>query len=355
MAKGNIRIRDIANMANVSVGTVDRVLHNRGNVSEDSLRRVNEILEKIDYKPNLIARTLGTNKTYRFAVLMPDFKKDPFWIRSNKGIDDAFNEFGPYGLELIRVYFDPDDVQSFNIKAKNLLSKKPDGVVLVPFFYHESLQFLKQCKDNSIQCVAFNTQLPEENTLSFIGQDLKQSGRLAAHLMGRNVSAEDHFVIFHIEEEFENAFHLRQKEAGFRAYFNEKKLNENQVTSFELGDGDRKKMTDDVLQIIRKTPDLRGIFVTTSKTHYIARILDDAKLSGYNLVGYDLLDENLEYLKKGVIDFLIHQNPRRQAYLGLAYMTDHFIFRKDVPEVELLPLDVITKENVNTYLNSIIH
>lgn len=57
--KQNIRLTDIARMANVSVGTVDRVIHNRGRVSEENIRRVKEIMEQVGYKPNLIARSLA--------------------------------------------------------------------------------------------------------------------------------------------------------------------------------------------------------------------------------------------------------------------------------------------------------
>ena len=67
----NIRIKDIAKLAGVSVGTVDRVLHNRGKVSEYALKKVTEVMNQIDYKPNLIARTLGSNKNYRIAALIP--------------------------------------------------------------------------------------------------------------------------------------------------------------------------------------------------------------------------------------------------------------------------------------------
>ena len=55
----NIRIKDIAKLAGVSVGTVDRVLHNRGRVSDDALQKVTAVMNQIDYKPNLIARTFG--------------------------------------------------------------------------------------------------------------------------------------------------------------------------------------------------------------------------------------------------------------------------------------------------------
>ncbi|MBR4729869.1 MAG: LacI family DNA-binding transcriptional regulator, partial [Prevotella sp.] len=49
MAKENIRIKDIAERAGVSVGTVDRVLHNRPNVSKVALEKVNKALEEMDY------------------------------------------------------------------------------------------------------------------------------------------------------------------------------------------------------------------------------------------------------------------------------------------------------------------
>ena len=58
----NIRIVDIAKMAGVSVGTVDRVIHNRGRVSEENRKKVQAILEMVHYQPNLMARSLAASK-----------------------------------------------------------------------------------------------------------------------------------------------------------------------------------------------------------------------------------------------------------------------------------------------------
>ncbi len=64
----NIRIVDIAKMAGVSVGTVDRVIHNRGRVSEENKKKVQAILEMVHYQPNLMARSLAASKKqYHFA------------------------------------------------------------------------------------------------------------------------------------------------------------------------------------------------------------------------------------------------------------------------------------------------
>src|SRR3712207_6861134 len=66
-----IRIKDIARLANVSVGTVDRVLHGRSGVSESSRKRVEEILKQLDYQPNMYASALASNKKYSFVCLLP--------------------------------------------------------------------------------------------------------------------------------------------------------------------------------------------------------------------------------------------------------------------------------------------
>jgi UDP-N-acetylmuramyl tripeptide synthase len=82
----NVRIKDIAQLSGVSVGTVDRVLHNRGRVSEEALKKVLKVLDQIEYKPNVIARTLGSNKTYRIGALIPDPEQDPYWACPECGL-----------------------------------------------------------------------------------------------------------------------------------------------------------------------------------------------------------------------------------------------------------------------------
>jgi LacI family transcriptional regulator len=66
-----IRIKDIAERAGVSVGTVDRVLHNRPNVSKPALQKVKQALSDMNYQPNVYASALAYNRSYTFICLMP--------------------------------------------------------------------------------------------------------------------------------------------------------------------------------------------------------------------------------------------------------------------------------------------
>ena len=54
-----IRIKDIALKAGVSVGTVDRVLHKRPNVSAKAREKVEKVLKEQNYDPNIYASTLS--------------------------------------------------------------------------------------------------------------------------------------------------------------------------------------------------------------------------------------------------------------------------------------------------------
>ena len=84
-----IRIKDIAKMAGVSVGTVDRVLHGRTGVAESSKKKVEEILKQLNYQPNMYASALASNKKYHFVCLLPQHSTNDYWTDVIKGLENA--------------------------------------------------------------------------------------------------------------------------------------------------------------------------------------------------------------------------------------------------------------------------
>ena len=351
----NITIKDIAQLAGVSVGTVDRVLHNRGRVSDDALRKVLSVLEQIDYKPNLIARTLGANKNYRIAALMPNPELDPYWASSKSGISQAESEWLRYGVTVQPYFFNLYDKNSFKEVADAVTEANPDGILVAPIFYHETLPFFQQFKSRGIPYVLFNTNIPEVNPISFIGQNLFQSGKLGAELMHLALNGESGLLaVLHINEDLGNSVHLADKEKGFREYLLEKKY-DYMVETFNLlipADPTFERQLSSLL----KRPDLKGIFVSTSKgTYTIAAFLEKFHKNDVKLIGYDMLEENIRFMQKGVIDFLINQNPKRQAFLGIQHLVGHLVLRKTVPPHDLLPLEIISRENLASYLTSHLH
>jgi len=352
----NVRIKDIARLAGVSVGTVDRVLHNRGRVSEQALKKVLTVLDQIDYKPNVIARTLGSNKTYRIAALIPDPAQDPYWASSKDGIDQAQNEWMRYGVNVVPSFFDLYNKESFTDVAQSLTATPPDGILMAPIFYHETLPYFERFHSIGVPCVLFNTRIEQVSCLSFIGQDLYKSGKVGGELMHLTLREESGvIVVLHINEDIGNSVHLAEKERGFRDYFLQKGNGKVEIQTFNLYNPSQASLDQQLAELL-ELERLKGIFVSTSKgTCLMASFIDKYKRSGVRVIGYDLLEENVHYLRSGIINFLIHQNPKRQAFLGIQHLVGHLILRKEAPPQDLLPLEIISPENVDSYLNSVIH
>lgn len=347
--KKAIRIKDIALKAGVSTGTVDRVLHNRGKVSEDVKEKITAIIKELNYEPNLIARALGSNKEYHIAALIPDPQKDNYWEAPKAGIEKAEHDLKQYGILVEQFIFNPFDVCSYISEATKLTSTAPDGILLSPIFYRETLPFFEKWTQNKIPFVLFNTQITEYHPLSYIGQDSYQSGLVAGKLIHYGEPNRCTILIAHIDEEISNAAHLLKKEQGLRDYFH--KLPQYTIIRTELHRADLKTFTEKLNHIIEKTKDLKQIFVTTSKAHHIADYLEKRNIHHIRIIGYDLLAENLHCLNKGTISFLINQNPKGQGYWGIHVLTDYLVFKQEVPPIKYLPLDIVTKENLSYFVD----
>lgn len=351
MKNSVVRIKDIAIKANVSTGTVDRVLHNRGRVAEDVKERVLKIIKELNYEPNLMARALGSNKVYKFAALIPDEKYDTYWKAPKQGVLKASKELKQFGVFVTQYLFNPYDVDSFVNQAKKISEDGVDGVFLSPIFYKEVLPFLESWKKKNIPFVLFNTQLSDYEPLSYIGQDSYQSGMLAAKLMHYGLPNLGSILIAHFDEDTSNAAHLSKKEQGFRNYFTQNNIDQNyNILKVELNSANHADFIKKIEEVRENTPDLEGIYVTTSKAFEIAAYLEQTHIKNIKVVGYDLLPKNVHFLNKGVISFLINQNPKGQGFWGIHQLADHIVFKKEVPVLKYLTLDIVTKENVNYFL-----
>lgn len=340
-----LTIKDIAKLAGVSKGTVDRVLHKRGKVSTAAFEKVNEVLKVIDYEPNHIARNLKNNKMYRISILLPDPNIDPYWQACIWGIEAAIKEFKAYNLNIEIFYFNPEKKKSFLKTAETILEVSPDAVLLAPLFQKETVEVIQKYDANNIVVNTFNSQVESSLVKSFVGQDLFRSGRVAAKLLD-TVVAKGEIAIIHIDENFKNASHMQEKERGFRKYFEEKKISRGTITTLKLKNPNVEL---NFKTFLTENPNLSGIFVTTSKAYQIAKMISETKGKKINVVGYDLIDENVAFLEQGIIDYVIHQNPKRQAYLGVTSLVEYFLFQKEFSERILLPIDIVNAENADYY------
>ena len=98
-----ITIRQVAEKANVSIGTVDRILHNRGRISEVTREKVLNIVKELGYKPNIHASLLSARKSIKIIVIIPYFQSEEFWSLVYEGIKKAKREHSTYKLSIDKI------------------------------------------------------------------------------------------------------------------------------------------------------------------------------------------------------------------------------------------------------------
>lgn len=98
-----------------------------------------------------------------------------------------------------------------------------------------------------------------------------------------------------------------------------------------------------------KTDNIKGIFVTNSKVFHIGRLLEEENITDMMVIGHDLLKENVEYLKKDLVQFLICQRPEEQGYNAINKLFRSVVQKRETERENYTSIDILTKENVEYY------
>lgn len=350
--KDRIRIKDIAAKAGVSAGTVDRVIHSRGNVSNKAKLKVMKAMEEMDYSPNLIASALAYNKTWNIGVLIPGHDQDPFWKQPKEGIEQALKVVSDYGFNVQYFHFRENDMADFLKKGMDMLNHNIHGVIISPIFSDQSNTLFDAFCEKNIPFVQINTCLDYDysGNLCYIGQDSYYSGMLGAKLLAFGVMPHDSVMICHLEEKVYSAQHLLDKEKGFENFFDDHaELCINVVKGHYSDPYNDVGITAFFKDIIENHPNLKGIFISTSRAYRAIEAFNHLGCHQIKVVGYDLIDENISLLNEEKIDFLINQNPYKQGYLSIINLFNYWIRKIDPPKLQHLPLDVVMKENAPYY------
>jgi LacI family transcriptional regulator len=352
--KPPLTIKEIARIAGVSPGTVDRVIHNRAEVSAETHDRIMKIVEEFEYQPNLLARSLATKKTFRIAFISPKHtKSNPYWLQSTEGIKKAVAEFGPFGFKLLNFEFDSTDEQSFKETTRQALEYSPDGVILVPFFTKESHIFLDECEKSNILYCFLDSCLKDRNYLSFVGQDGFQSGYVAAKLMNYMLPDPAKILIVNISSSFGNTNMLFQRVQGFRQFFeSDPKRKSVEIFQREIPDSSDPRQINFDKGIIEELG-IQGVYIPNSRSYIVAQLLEKHHLTNLPVIGYDLIPQNIKLLQNQYIDFLIGQRPQKQAFKVVSILFEHLVLKKEVTKDNFSPIDIITRENLDYYSKSL--
>ncbi len=347
-----IRIKDIAQLAGVSVGTVDRVLHSRSGVSPASRRKVEEILQQLNYQPNMYASALASNKKYNFACLLPSHSKEDYWDDVESGMFQAVSAFSDFHISLNTFYYDQYEFGSFVETGNRLLESGADGVVLAPTIEEETSRFVGKLRQSDTPYIFIDSNIPQLSPLAFYGQHARKSGYFAARILHLLAQGSREIVLF--RQIYEGRLGSNQqlhREEGFYEYMKKHcpGMKMRELNLYVKQPGQDEMLLD---EFFRAHPHINCGITFNSKAYLVGEYMLKHGRKDFHLMGYDLLRRNIACLKAGTIDFIIAQQPTVQGYNSIECLCNHLILKKKVKSCNYMPINLIAEDNIDFYFDA---
>lgn len=345
-----IRIKDIAEKAGVSAGTVDRVLHGRPNVSAKARAMVEKALREQNYRPNIYASALAYNKSYSFSALIPRHEQIAYWEEVEQGIRMAVEAHKDLNITADIDYYDRFDDQSFINIANSCIAKRPNGIVLVPVGLDATREITDKLHALSIPFVFLDSYMPDLKPLAFFGQDSFSSGYFAARMLMLIAGKESEVVLMKITKDGRVVSKQQaNREVGFRHYMRDHFPN-IKITDLELPFDGTRQQYDKLLDAFFAThPKVHHCITLGSKAHVMGEYLLRTNRRDVQIMGYDMVKKNAECLRDGSISFLIAQHAYQQGFACVDALFRAVVLKAKIQPVNYMPIELLTQENVDFY------
>jgi LacI family transcriptional regulator len=345
MKKERRGIHLIAELANVSIGTVDRALHGRGGIKEATRHRILQVARQIGYTPNLAARALSVARaTASIGVCMPreiHFFYDQLW----SGVLDEARRVAQLGIHFVNrpvQVLGERDTEAF----KDLAQSGVNGIILTAGNPKGLKPLIDDAEEKGIRVVCVSTDAPESKRSSIVCVDPRLNGCLAGELMGKFLPPGSQVAVV---AGMLNTEDHRKKTDGFSEAFPQHCAGGKIFTVIE-GHEDEDESFQKTFDLLRRAPNLAGLYVNTVNCLPVCRALGAHGLAGkVKLITTDLFAEMAPYFHKGIITASIYQQPHRQGQMAVRLMADHVTNRVPFPPTIHLSPGVVMSSNLNLF------
>lgn len=321
-----VTIKDIAKAANVSRGTVDRALNDRGGVNPDVAARIKSIAADMGYKPNTIAKALATRSNpVRLGVILNSIG-NPFWDKVIDGINSAYDNLSDFGISMeIRKMRGYDQERQLH-ELEHLKEKGIDGLVITPISTPKVRDALNELIRSGVQVVCCNLDIDDVAYQAYVGCDYFCSGQTAGAIIGMTTHGESNLGI--ITSSHGLYFHEMRVKGCTSVLENYPNIH---ITDYAEAEDDEEVSYNEVKKMLLKNEKIDTLYFVTGGTTGGLRAIHDLHMENrLRVFTFDQIPAVIENLKSGLVIATIDQQPFVQGATSIRMLFEA-IMTKQIP------------------------
>jgi len=338
-------IKDIAKALGISIGTVDRALHGRSDVSAATRDRVLKKAAQLGYQPNIAARSLKLNRRLRIGVYFPR-EIASFFDPLRSGVRAAATASMGVNVELVFRTFsrlDEGDLELLTADAE----QKFDGVLIAPGNPNRIESALRKLALRGTHVVCVASDAPRSLRLASVTADAHTSGAIAAELFSRTIHKTGQLAT--ITGDLTTLDHA-EKLRGFAANLAILAPNLSLLPALESHEQPRVAYKQAMALLTRK-PHPLGIYISTANSIPILEALEERNFLGeIQVIATDLFPELVPYIESGKILATLYQRPFVQGKTAFELLVQYILNGVAPEPLTRLAPHIILRSNLPLFI-----
>lgn len=333
-------IKEIAERAGVSRGTVDRALNDRGRINPEVAERIKAIAQEMDYVPK---KKKAIKETAIKLGIVTQLARSSFMIPIRLGLESVIDDLEKRNIDCFLEEVDGVDEAAQLAALDRLVKLGIKGIAIMPVDSVSIREKINQLTEQGIMVITFNSDIIGTKRQFFVGMDNFKSGKTAAGLLGMLTKGQGDVLA--ITGYFENSV-SSLRVAGFVEELNQS-FPELKLTGVQSSFDSSVEVEKILNNTLENYPNLDGVVVFSGGQAGLARALEklDQNRRPYIII-YDLTEKNITMLKNDQVDFLIDQDGFVQGYRSVLLLANQLQNDKVFTE-DALFTDIIIKTKYN--------
>ncbi|KLI60025.1 LacI family DNA-binding transcriptional regulator [Brachyspira hyodysenteriae] len=340
-------IREIAKLAGVSIGTVDRALNNRGRIDHDVEQKILDIAKSLNYKPDKIAKSLAIRKKkFKIAAVLNTYN-NLFFEYVIKGIEIAGKEIEEFGMSIIIKRCKDFDADNQLELIEEAINEGANAMAIVAINDERVKNKISELYNNNFPIVLLNSFVDSKDCIAYVGCNYELAGEIAASLLNI-ISNGNNINLLVFSNNFNKMLGNKKRVDSLVSRLNSDYKNVNVQSIIEM-EKDNNLNFDKSKNNLLKHMDTDVVICPGAETSkYVINAIKELGL--YNkikIITYDCSDVVKEGLLDRGIVASITQNPQEQGYRAIKVLFE-YLLTKTIPDKRYTYIEtqVIFRENL---------